>query len=263
MSDDPALVRKASVELPLYRNPGFVLLVAGQVVSFVGSQAQGLAVPLVVVALTRSSTAASLVLALNAVAYRAVGLFAGTLADRHDRKAIMVLSDLGRVAATMAIPIMLWHRWPTLPIVVAEIAAIAAIEPIVDPVFTVAVASYTALAAPDDLRGRVNGPGQLLVGGVAPMGLLLAGGLAEAIGVRATAACFGGRLVLLAVISTASATLRRAGRHVAVIARLRPGPHPVVGLPGVPGRRSRARARAEGTLSRWLQATRGHRQDRS
>jgi MFS family permease len=393
----------------LARNRGFVLLTAGQVVSFIGSQAQGLAVPLLVVALLRSASAAGIVLALNSVVSVLVGLVAGVVVDRHDRKWTMVIADLVRALASMAIPIMLWlHRSSLLliccvvalsaalatvfnaantaalpnlvepdqfstamsryqqwmnavrffgatlsgllyevgravPFVVnaasflvsagslatirtrfqartgrgqerlreelragfsflwhhgrlraltlldagdnlrfaggyliiiliarkvgadalgigaifsgaaagallgslaaprvldrlplgtvslvniwaealsfplyaicrdpLEVAAVAAFESLVDPSFTIGVATYTARITPDELRGRVAAASQLIVGGVAPAGLLLAGTLTSTLGVRLTAVIFGSWLLVLAVVASISPNVRRS-----------------------------------------------------
>src|ERR1700733_8810261 len=62
----------------LWRNRDFGLLISGRVVSYVGSQVQIFALP------------------------------AGALADRWNRKATMIISDLCRAALMISIPVALW-----------------------------------------------------------------------------------------------------------------------------------------------------------
>jgi MFS family permease len=80
----------------LLRNRDFALLLGGGLVSAVGDQAQSMALPLTVLALTGSAARAGLVLGLGTLAFLLSGPFAGALADRWDRRAAMVWCDAGR-----------------------------------------------------------------------------------------------------------------------------------------------------------------------
>ena len=61
------------------------------------------------------------------------------------------------------------------------------------------------------MRGRVAATTQLAVGGVAPVGLVIAGLSIGALGARHTAVAFGGWLVLLALATSAAPAIRGMG----------------------------------------------------
>jgi MFS family permease len=92
-----------TAEPSIWRNRDFGLLLGGQVVSYVGNQLQNLAIPLVVLAISRSATQAGLTLGLNTVAYLLFGPLAGALADRWDRKTTMICCEVGRGLLTASI----------------------------------------------------------------------------------------------------------------------------------------------------------------
>lgn len=91
----------------LWRNRDFSLLLTGQLVSYVGTQAQNFALPLVVLALTGSAGQAGVVLGLQTAAFLLFGLVAGALADRVDRRRLMIGCDAGRAAVTGAVAVAL------------------------------------------------------------------------------------------------------------------------------------------------------------
>ncbi|MET8756369.1 MFS transporter [Lentzea sp. NPDC004782] len=95
-------------ERGIWRNRNFLLLLSGQVVSFVGNQVQDLALPLVVLALTGSPTQAGLMLGLHTAAYLLFGLVAGALVDRWDRKRTMIWCEILRGVLTGTVAVALW-----------------------------------------------------------------------------------------------------------------------------------------------------------
>jgi MFS family permease len=101
-SDPSAAGRRA-----LWHNRDYMLLWSGQVVSAIGSQVSGLALPLLVLALTGSPAQAGIIGALEWVPYLALSLPAGALADRWDRKQMMILCDTGRALTLGTVPLAL------------------------------------------------------------------------------------------------------------------------------------------------------------
>ncbi len=93
--------------VPLWRNGDYLLLWSGQAVSTVGSQLSLLAFPLLMLALTHSPAQAGLIGALRGLPYFLLGLPAGALVDRWDRKRVMLLCDTGRALALGSIPLAL------------------------------------------------------------------------------------------------------------------------------------------------------------
>ncbi|GAA3805863.1 MFS transporter [Sphaerisporangium flaviroseum] len=89
----------------LWRRHDFQLLLGGRLISQLGDQLQSLALPLLVVALTGSSTQAGIVLGLQTVVYLVFGLVAGALVDHWDRKTTMIWCEIGRGSLTATVPI--------------------------------------------------------------------------------------------------------------------------------------------------------------
>jgi MFS family permease len=99
----------------LWRNRDFQLLVNGQVVSFVGDQVQDLALPLLVLAVSGSTTTAGILLGLHTAAYLLSGLVAGALADRWDRRITMIWCEVGRGALTASVVLAMVLDAVTIP----------------------------------------------------------------------------------------------------------------------------------------------------
>jgi MFS family permease len=85
--------------IPLRRNRDFVLLQLGQGLSTLGSTSTYVAYPLLVLALTHSPARAGVVGFANVLPYALFALLAGVVADRVDRKRLMIAMDLVRAAA--------------------------------------------------------------------------------------------------------------------------------------------------------------------
>ena len=90
---------------PLRRSRDFLLLIGGQAVSRLGSRISDIALPLLILALTRSPAQAGLIAAAQSLPYLALSLPAGALVDRWDRKRTMILCDAIRCVSMGTIPI--------------------------------------------------------------------------------------------------------------------------------------------------------------
>jgi predicted MFS family arabinose efflux permease len=77
----------------LWRNPAFVVLWSAHTISFVGTGITMIVLPVLVFRLTGSPGWVALVNAIEAIPYIALGLLAGAVADRLNRKKIMVACD--------------------------------------------------------------------------------------------------------------------------------------------------------------------------
>ncbi|RPE37356.1 putative MFS family arabinose efflux permease [Streptomyces sp. Ag109_O5-1] len=99
----------------LFRNRDFSLLLSGQLISAIGNQAESMALPLIVLALTGSVTQAGFVLGLGTLTFLVFGLVAGALVDRWDRKATMIWCELGRTVLAGGVAVALWLDKLTMP----------------------------------------------------------------------------------------------------------------------------------------------------
>ncbi len=79
----------------------------GQTVSSVGTQVSGLALPLLILAITHSPAQAGLLAAARGIPYILLSLPAGALVDRWDRRRVMLLCDTGRALALGSVPAVL------------------------------------------------------------------------------------------------------------------------------------------------------------
>src|SRR5882672_6218080 len=91
--------------VPLWRNRNYLLLIGGQGISSLGSQVSLVAIPLLMFALTGSPALAGLLSAASSLPTALLLLPAGALADRWDRKKMMILCDAGRALALGSIPL--------------------------------------------------------------------------------------------------------------------------------------------------------------
>jgi Transmembrane secretion effector len=94
--------------IPLRRNRDFQLLWGGQAVSVLGSQTSKIAYPLLVLAMTGSPAKAGIAGFAAMLGYLLFPLLAGGLADRHDRKRIMIACDALRLGAVGSIAVAGW-----------------------------------------------------------------------------------------------------------------------------------------------------------
>ncbi|HEX6542346.1 MAG TPA: MFS transporter [Ktedonobacterales bacterium] len=89
----------------LWHNRDWLLLWSGQLISVIGTQVSQLAYPLLMLALTKSPAQAGFLSAARTVPYLLLGLPAGALVDRWDRKRVMIACDAGRAIALGSIPL--------------------------------------------------------------------------------------------------------------------------------------------------------------
>ncbi len=108
--------RRISAFAPLRRR-NFSLLFSGQVISMLGDQAYGLALPWTVLAVTGDPRQVGIVLAAATVPRVALLLFGGALADRLSPRVVMIFADLMRVLVVGALGVTLFRGLPPLWIV--------------------------------------------------------------------------------------------------------------------------------------------------
>ncbi|QFZ21716.1 MFS transporter [Saccharothrix syringae] len=107
----------------LARNRNYTLLWSGQALGEVGFSATMIAFPLLVLAVTGSPVASGLVLAADAAAQLAVGLPAGALVDRWDRRRVMLWCEAARAVALAGLVVAIW----TGVVAVAHMVAVAVV----------------------------------------------------------------------------------------------------------------------------------------
>ncbi len=99
--------KEVSPAVPLIRNRDYVIRFAGQIVSTLGTRISSIAFPLLTLSLTQSALQVGIVSALGNLPTIIVGLPAGALIDRWDRKKVAILSDAVRGVNLVSIPVAL------------------------------------------------------------------------------------------------------------------------------------------------------------
>lgn len=119
-SNEAGTTGHVSGPVPLRRNRGFQLLWVGQVLSDTGTSAALIAYPLLILALTHSPALAGLVGTARLVVQLVLGLPGGALADRFDRRLVMIGCDAIRaivLALLVSLVLLRWVSWPVVMII--------------------------------------------------------------------------------------------------------------------------------------------------
>jgi predicted MFS family arabinose efflux permease len=95
-------IRRSAVVL--WRDPAFVVFWSARTLSYLGTGITNIVLPVLVYQLTGSATAVALVSGIEAVPYLALGLLAGAVADRKNRRVMMVTCDTACALQLAAVP---------------------------------------------------------------------------------------------------------------------------------------------------------------
>ncbi len=112
-----AISGASAANVPLRRNRDFLILLLGQGVSALGDAVSFTALPLLVLQLTGSGVAMGIVGVLGRLPDLVFGLPAGVLADRVDRRRLMLVSDAARALLTALIPLSVLAGLPTMGVI--------------------------------------------------------------------------------------------------------------------------------------------------
>ena len=170
-----ALARRLAVDLtPLRASRDLRLLIGGNLVSGLGTQAALVALPYQLYVETRSAFLTGLLGAVELVPLIVLTLLGGALADRHDRRRLLLVVQVALVACAAALAALTYARHPPIPalyVLGAALAGFGAVENVTR------AAIVPNLVAPDRLRAALAlnfGLYQLtLVAGPALGGLLI------------------------------------------------------------------------------------------
>lgn len=166
---------------PLARNRDFLLLWFGQGVSQIGARV--LQLGLVWWAMERggSMAAVSGALVASSLPFVIVGLFAGVLADKFDRRNLMIACEAGNALFVAGIAYLAWADLLTLPILMAGTALVSTLAAVFSPA---AMASIPDLVDEPDLI-RANSLQEMTAQGALIFGPALGGALLALLGAPA------------------------------------------------------------------------------
>jgi len=151
-------------------NRDFTLLWQGQLVSQLGTQASTIAMMYWTMQATGSATLLGMLGLAGGLPAVLLGPVAGTVADRHSRRGIIVLSDLVRGVAVLAVAAALFLRPDATSLVVGVLFAVALLSGTVGAVFRPAIGAAipdlvppASVAAANSLR-QVSAQGSGFIG---------------------------------------------------------------------------------------------------
>ncbi|MFD7592262.1 MFS transporter [Kitasatospora sp. NPDC059812] len=134
----------ATPPVPLRRNLRFQALWAGQAAATLGMRIGDTAFPLLVLALTGSSTAAGAFGAVQMVTTLLLGVHGGVVADRLDRRRVLIASDAARLLVTATVPVAMAFDRLTLAHLLLVAAAVGATIAYSGPIRLLALRSVVA-----------------------------------------------------------------------------------------------------------------------
>ncbi|MER7789823.1 MFS transporter [Streptomyces sp. NPDC097640] len=150
---------------PLRRNWQFQMLWGGSAASLLGSRMSSTAYPLLLLAMTGSTFAAGAFSGVQLLTQVLFGIHAGTVADRYNRRVILIVADGLRFLASLTVPLALAMDRLTLTHILLVAVVVGATMAYAFPVRTLAIRSVVPKAqlrqalAQDGLR--TNGTGLL------------------------------------------------------------------------------------------------------
>ncbi|MEV7935255.1 MFS transporter [Kitasatospora sp. NPDC088264] len=134
----------ATPPVPLRRNFRFQALWAGQAAATLGMRVGDTAFPLLVLALTGSSTAAGAFGAVQMITTLLLGVHGGVVADRLDRRRVLIASDAARLLVTATVPVAMAFDRLTLAHLLLVAAAVGATIAYSGPIRLLALRSVVA-----------------------------------------------------------------------------------------------------------------------
>ncbi len=235
----PGVVAAAATALALPERPGspelrhnrdFRIVLGGQAVSAFGDAISFTVLPLLVVALTGSGIAMGIVGALQMLPDLLLGLPAGALADRWDRRRMIILADLGRALLTALIPLSVLLGWPTMGVILLVTFPINALRVVFLAAWTAVMPSIVEV----DQVGRSSGYAEAVFSASFVFGPAIAGVLVAVLGPGPTLAIDAASFVFSAVsLMLIRRPLRadRDGVDAHLLAEIREGIAYIVGEP--------------------------------
>jgi MFS family permease len=158
---------------PLWRNREFRLLWSGQLLSTLGSSSAQLAIPLLVLAITGSPTQAGLVGTADGIVSAIVRLPGGALADRWNRRRIMLVSDGVRLLALGALAVGVLLGRASFGLILAVVGVCAVFDVLFSPAETAALSRLVPAAQLPDAFARNEARTYAATLGGPPLGGLL------------------------------------------------------------------------------------------
>lgn len=168
----------------LWRNKNFNIFWFGQTLSVLGDAFAIVAIPLLVLQATGSVVQMGLVTAIMGVGQIVMGVFAGFIVDRIDRRRLMIFCDMMRAVLYLAIPIYWWVSGPQIWL----IFVVTGLGACLGMTFQITYVAAIANLVDQDQITEANGRTQVTYAIAYVTGPVLAGVVSSGLGSSATLA---------------------------------------------------------------------------
>ncbi|WP_327682270.1 MFS transporter [Kitasatospora sp. NBC_00458] len=170
-------------------------------VSSIGDWIYRLAIPVLVLKITGSATSTALAYAIEFIPYIAIGLVAGVIADRFDRRRVMILCDLTSAVLALAVTALALLDEPPLAAIYLCAFLLACVRPFYFPAFQ----GFLVDVVPEQRLARVNSWTQTVdsaLGFIGPVaGIAFVAALGVSLSALVNALSFGASALLIAAIA--------------------------------------------------------------
>lgn len=200
------VARAIEIIVPARLGRSFRWLLAAYIVTNVGDGIAIAAGPLLVASLTRDPFLVSLALLSEYLPHLVFGLVAGAFADRHDRRRIVTVVNLGRAAVLAVLTVTIAGGSASIAVVLVTLFVLGTAETFADAASSTLVPSLVARADLGVANARMNA-GALLLNQLAapPIGaFVFAIGMALPFGANAAGFALGAVLISRVATSTAA-----------------------------------------------------------
>ena len=92
----------------MFKNHAYVFYLIGSVISAVGNGMQFIAITWLILELTQLPTQVGITLAISFISVMCLASFGGIIADRYDRRFLMIISNVFRFLAICIVPLIYW-----------------------------------------------------------------------------------------------------------------------------------------------------------
>jgi MFS family permease len=220
--------------LSLWRDPSFRRFWSGEAISLVGSQVTALALPLSAVLLLDAGPAEMAILGLlSYLPFLVVTLPAGVWADRRRRRPLLLVANVGRAAALLAVPAGAWLGVLSLPLLYAVALVVGVLTVLFEVGYLAYVPHLVARHQLVDANARLQATSSAAeVGGPGLAGLLIAA-VGAPVAILIDSASYLASAVLLLGISRGEPEPAAARRQSDIVGDIRTGlrvtfTHPVL-----------------------------------
>lgn len=209
--------------LNLSRNRNFLFLYLGGIISASGATISSLTIVWLVYSETKSALSITYVGIATIIPTICLGLIAGALVDRFDRRRLMIASDLIRAAAILCVPIYLSSKSFNLPVILGAVSVIGLFSTFFRPATNALLPALVKSESVQDANGLItasNSISQVIANAAGGVLIVVAGAI---LGLVYNTFTYLLSAVLIFLIAVPTIVTRQLTGHSSIAADIREG----------------------------------------